>query len=292
MGAATRIDIHGAKGGESSPKQPTEAADSLRSTNLAKILIAVGEGEFDGTPTARDVHLDNTPIADANGNINFPIVKWEWRPGSIDQSYIPGIPSVESETTVNVELRSDNAWVRSLTNTQLSAGRVRLAWPALQRQDDEGNLGGYRIEYVVEVATDGGAYQMMLTDTVDGKTTTRYERSRRIDLPKATSGWQLRIRRLTPNQNTNKIADTMLLAGYTAMTAYTVQNVFPWRLYNSPVVITAVVKSGTVVVEKLAGDTWVPAFTFTETSCQALWLGRGRFQVTPTGNAVYETDEL
>ena len=215
MGAATRIDIHGAKGGESSPKQPTEAADSLRSTNLAKILIAVGEGEFDGTPTARDIYLDNTPIADASGNINFPNVKWEWRPGSVDQSYIPGIPSVENETTVNVELRSDNAWVRSLTDTQLSAVRVRLAWPALQRQDDEGNLGGYRIEYVVEVATDGGAYQVILTDTVDGKTTTRYERSRRIDLPKATSGWQLRIRRLTPNQNTNKIADTMLVAGYT-----------------------------------------------------------------------------
>ncbi|HDQ9775228.1 TPA: phage tail protein, partial [Pseudomonas aeruginosa] len=43
----------------------------------------------------------------------------------------------------------------------------------------------------------------------------RYERSRRIDLPAATSGWQLRVRRLTPNQNNNRIADTMLIAGYT-----------------------------------------------------------------------------
>ncbi|KSF48257.1 phage tail protein, partial [Pseudomonas aeruginosa] len=41
------------------------------------------------------------------------------------------------------------------------------------------------------------------------------ERSRRIDLPAATSGWQLRVRRLTPNQNNNRIADTMLIAGYT-----------------------------------------------------------------------------
>ncbi|MET3715361.1 hypothetical protein [Pseudomonas sp. PvP001] len=76
------------------------------------------------------------------------------------------------------------------------------------------------------------------------------------------------------------------------MAAYTVQNVFPWRLSNSPVVITAVVKSGTVIVEKPSGETWVPAFTFTETACQALWLGRGSFRVTPTGNAVYEIDEL
>jgi predicted phage tail protein len=215
MGAAERIDITGAKGGSSSPKAPIEAVDSLRSTNLAKILIAVGEGEFDGTPTAANIYLDNTPINDASGNVNFPNVKWEWRTGAVDQSYIPGIPSVENETTVNVELRSDTAWVRSLTNTQLSAVRLRFAWPALQQQDENGNVGGYRIEYAIDIATDGGAYQQVLDEAVDGKTTTRYERSRRIDLPPATTGWQIRVRRITPNQNTNKIADTMLIAGYT-----------------------------------------------------------------------------
>lgn len=215
MGAALKIDIHGEKGGSSSPKSPTEASDSLRSTNLAKLLIAVGEGEFEGTPTAADIYLDNTPINDASGNVNFQNVKWEWRTGSVDQSYIPGIPSIDNETTVNVELRNESPWVRSITNTQLSAVRVRLAWPALQQQDDEGNVGGYRIEYAIDVATDGGSYKEVLLEAVDGKTTTRYERSRRIDLPAATSGWQIRVRRLTANQNTNKIADTMLVAGLT-----------------------------------------------------------------------------
>lgn len=76
------------------------------------------------------------------------------------------------------------------------------------------------------------------------------------------------------------------------MAAYTVQNTFAWRLSNSPVVITAAITSGTVVVEKSAGDTWVAAYTFAETGCQALWLGRGKYRVTPTGNAVYEVDEL
>ena len=215
MGAAAQIDIHGEKGGSSKPKSPTEASDSLRSTNLAKLLIAVGEGEFDSVPTDYDIYLDNTPIRDASGNYNFPNVKWDWRPGSVDQTHIPGIPSVESETSLNIELRADSPWVRSITNTQLSAVRMRLAWPALQRSDDQGNVGGYRIEYAIDVATDGGAYQQVLVDAVDGKTTTRYERSRRIDLPDATTGWQIRVRRLTPNQNTNKIADTMLVAGYT-----------------------------------------------------------------------------
>ncbi|MBC3345455.1 DUF1983 domain-containing protein [Pseudomonas sp. SWRI196] len=215
MGAAQNIEIRGEKGGSSKPKSPTEASDSLRSTNVAKILIAVGEGEFEETPTAANIYLDNTPINDASGNINFPNVKWDWRSGSVDQTYIPGIPSVENETSLNIELRSDAAWVRSVTNIQLSAVRVRFAWPALQRQDDQGNIGGYRIEYAIDVATDGGAYQQVLTDAVDGKTTTRYERSKRVDLPEATTGWQIRVRRLTANQNSNKIADTMLIAGFT-----------------------------------------------------------------------------
>lgn len=104
--------------------------------------------------------------------------------------------------------------MRSITNTQLSAARVRFAWPALQSRDDKG-IGGYRIEYAIDVATDGGAYQQVLLEAVDGKTTTRYERSRRVDLPPATSGWLIRVRRLTANQNNNQVADTMLIAGLT-----------------------------------------------------------------------------
>lgn len=215
MGAAAHLDISGAKGGESKPKTPVEAPDSLQSTNIGKILLAVGEGEFDGTPTDRDIYLDNTPIMDASGNVNFPGVKWEWRRGSVEQDYIQGIPSVESENTVNVELRSDNQFTRSLSNTQLSAVRVRMSWPRLFSQDSSGNTNGYRIEYAIDIATDGGAYVEAHRGAVDGKTTNGYQRSVRVNLPPATSGWMLRVRRLTPNANSGTVGDTMTIAGYT-----------------------------------------------------------------------------
>lgn len=215
MGAAAHLDITGDKGGESKPKTPVEAPDSLQSTNIAKLLLAVGEGEFDGIPTARDIYLDNTPIVDASGNVNFPGVKWEWRSGSLEQEYIQGIPAVENETTVNVELRSDNPFARALSNTQLSAVRVRMSWPRLAQQDSSGNTNGYRIEYAIDIATDGGAYFEAHRGAVDGKTTNGYQRSVRVDLPKSTSGWMMRVRRLTPNANKGTIADTMTIAGYT-----------------------------------------------------------------------------
>ncbi len=215
MGDHSRIDIHGAKGGEDKPKTPTEAPDSLRSVAIAKILIAVGEGEFEGTPTAKDIYLDNTPLQDPQGNMNFPNVKWEWRTGAVDQTYIQGIPSVENETTISTELRSGTPWVRAISNTQLSAVRIRFAWPALQSVDASGNINGYAIGYKVELATDGGAYREVLSEAVSGKTTSLYERTRRIDLPKATTGWLMRITRLTANQNNNKISDTMQIAGFT-----------------------------------------------------------------------------
>lgn len=215
MGAAEKIEVHGEKGGEKKTKNPVETPDSLQSTNVAKILLAVGEGEFDGTPTDRDIYLDNTPIRDASGNMNFPGVKWEWRPGSVEQDYIQGIPAIENETTVNVELRSDAPFTRTLSNTQLSRLRLRFSWPRLVSQDSGGNTNGYRIEYAIDVATDGGAFVESLRSAVDGKTTNGYQRSDTVNLPAATSGWTFRVRRITPNANSGTVADQMLIAGYT-----------------------------------------------------------------------------
>ena len=58
--------------------------------------------------------------------MNFPNVKWEWRTGAVDQTYIQGIPSVANETAIGTELRSGTPWVRAITNTQLSAPQRML----------------------------------------------------------------------------------------------------------------------------------------------------------------------
>lgn len=204
-----RKSIKGRKGGSSNATTPVESPDSIQSTAKAKILLALGEGEFAGGLDGTNIYLDGTPIKNPDGSSNFTGVKWEYRAGTQAQDYIQGMPNVENEITVNTELKSDTPWVRSVTNTQLSAIRVRFGWPSLQRQADNGDVGGYRIEYAIDVSTDGGAYSTLLNTAIDGKTTTLYERSHRINLPKATTGWQIRSRRITANANSGRIADRM-----------------------------------------------------------------------------------
>ncbi|WP_308351047.1 host specificity protein J [Serratia marcescens] len=209
------VTIKGRKGGGGGGHTPTESPDSIQSIARAKMLFALGEGEFAGGLDGTNIFADGTPALNADGSENFPGFRWEFRPGTQAQDYIQGIPAVENEITVGTELKSGTPWVRSVSNLQLSAVRLRFGWPMLQKQEDNGAVNGYRIEYAIDVATDGGSYQEMLTAAIDDKTTSLYERSHRINLPKATTGWQVRVRRLTPNANSARIADRMNIEALT-----------------------------------------------------------------------------
>ncbi|OEH66744.1 MAG: hypothetical protein BAX61_13135, partial [Psychrobacter sp. B29-1] len=209
----TAIAIKGAKKGQDKPRKPSIAKDSVASTSTAKLLYGLAEGEVWGlVDGAKSIRLDGTPLLDDAGNSNFDGVTWDFRHGTNEQDYIKGFPDVSNETPINVELRSDNPWIKAFTDTQLSAVRVRFKWNRLSKTDaDDGDVKGYKIDYAIDLQTDGGAYQEVLKTKIEDKTSAGYERTHRIDLPKATTGWQIRVRRITPNSDSEYIQDTMLI---------------------------------------------------------------------------------
>lgn len=207
--------ITGRKGGSTSSRTPTEQPDDLQSVAKAKILVALGEGEFAGQLTGKDIYLDGTALENADGSQNFSGVMWEFRSGTQAQKYIQGIPGTENEIRVGTEVTSATAWTRTFTNTQLSAVRLRLQWPSLFKQEDDGDLVGYSVNYAIDLQTDGGTWQTVLNTSVTGKTTSGYERSHRIDLPQAGSTWTIRLRKITADANSAKIGDTMTLQSFT-----------------------------------------------------------------------------
>ena len=145
-------EIKGHKGGGGGGHTPVESPDSIQSMAIAKILLALGEGELAGGLKGTNIFLDGTPLTNEDGSSNFEGVSWEFRPGTQSQEYIKGVPAVENEITIGTELKSSAPWVRAVNNTQLSAVRLRFGWPALQQQKDNGDVNGYKIEYAIDVA--------------------------------------------------------------------------------------------------------------------------------------------
>ena len=200
--------IRGSKGGSGGGDKGGNRGTEIASVAYMKILLALTEGEAAGDFTGKDIYLDGTPLLDDAGNENFPGVTWEWRSGTVDQDYIAGFPAVENEISVGTELKYGTPWVKSINNTQLSAVRLRLKFPnGIYKLRDSGGKNGYRIAFAIDISTDGGSYVEYGTDEADGIANAGYERSYRIDLPAATSGWQIRVRRLTENTTDGRHAD-------------------------------------------------------------------------------------
>lgn len=194
-----------------------ETPDSLRNGSYAKVLDLVSEGPVGGLKNGgRSIFLNETPYLNADGTANFAGFQYQVRTGTQDQSYIPGFPDVENEVTVGSELVSDTPWTRAITNRQLSAVRIRLSVPSLMQTDASGNTNGYRVEYAIDLSTDGSSFSQVDSGAFDGKTTSKYVRSLRIELPRSVvSGWQIRVRRLTANAHSIRIQDVTTIESYT-----------------------------------------------------------------------------
>ena len=209
--------VHGAKAGGGEARKPVVAIDSAQSKTYIKILYGLSEGPIKGLVNGiRSIYLDDTPLQDANGIWNFNNVTVDTRLGTNDQTYVEGFPDISSETGVGVELKAESPWVKGFTNTELDALRIRLRWGPLRQQNIEnGDVSGITILYAIDLQTDGGTWTEVLNTQISDKTSANYERSHRIDLPKADFGWQVRVRRITPNASSDSVSDKMYVQAIT-----------------------------------------------------------------------------
>ncbi|EOV2689931.1 TipJ family phage tail tip protein [Citrobacter freundii] len=189
--------ITGAKGGSQKQHTPVEQPDSAQSMARCRMLLALGEGEFAGGLDATRIFLDGTPLGNADGSMNFENVSWDFRPGTQIQTPIPGFPAVENETSIGVSLTKVAPWTRAISNTQIDAVLVRVGINGLQQQENDGDIVGTTVQYHIDLAVDGGAYSTVMTKTITEKLSSLYELTHRINLPKASTGWQIRVVRDT-----------------------------------------------------------------------------------------------
>lgn len=206
----------GGKSGGGSARVAQEAPDSLRSKAYARVVDLVCEGEIEGLVGGlKSVYLDDTPIQNSDGSYNFTGVTLEARTGTQQQSYIPGFSSVENEVSVGVECKYGQPVVRSITDPDVDAVRIKVSLPTLTLQDTtNGDLNGTSVSYAIDVQARGAGYVQILQDTVSGKTTSRYQRSYYVPLS-GNGPWDVRLRRITADSTQTSLQNKTFLESYT-----------------------------------------------------------------------------
>lgn len=212
--------VRGHGGGGESPRTPIESPDSLRSIAYARIQDLISEGEIYGFADQSNplscIYLNETPIANADGSLNFKNVQVDSRVGTQTQDYMRGFDGVRNETAVGTELRFDTPWTRTFTNLNLDAVNVRLSVPMFTKTNTtNGDITGTSVYYMIQLSIDGGPFNTIMTGGFVGKTTTEYERGHRIDLPPATTSRTIRVQRLTEDSSSSALINNTYVKAFT-----------------------------------------------------------------------------
>ena len=203
-------------GGKGAGGGANEQADTLRSTQQADVLDLLSEGEIEGlTNGLRSIYLDGVPLQNADGNFNFEGVQVSTTYGTQGQASIAGADGVQNEIAVSVAVLAATPIVRTITNPAIDTVRVTIAVQQLSEQDTKnGDLKGSSFTWALDVQSNGGGFVQQFTDTVQGKTMSRYTRAKRVTLSGAAP-WDLRVRRVSADAATAAIVNAFQWATYT-----------------------------------------------------------------------------
>ena len=180
------------------------------------MLDLISEGEIQGLDDGnKSIFLDDTPIEDAQGNNNFSGFTVVTRVGTQTQTHLGGdFGATETEVSVGVEVTNSTSVTRQITDTEVDRVRVTVTIPSLQKIEDDGDIVGNEVKFRFELQYNGGGYNIVLEDTVKGKSSSNYQRDYEIALT-GSFPVDLRMVRVSDDSNSSKIASTTIFQSYT-----------------------------------------------------------------------------
>ena len=193
-------------------------ANSLFSKSSIRLIDVISEGEIEGFADAdnprKSIFFDDTPLRNEDGTDNFVYDDFAYRLGTQNQLYIPGFASSENAVNVNSKVGDDvgDSVVRTTTDSDVDAVIVRILFNQIFRVDN--GLKATSIGYAIDLQSDGGGYTEVINTTVNGKCTSAYERSHRIELT-GDAPWDIRLRRVSGVNDDTTNVRLMTFAGYT-----------------------------------------------------------------------------
>jgi predicted phage tail protein len=195
----------------------TEAPNSLKSRQTARIIDLLSEGPIVGpVDGAKSVYFDGVPVENADGTSNFSNWTIAGNSGWPDQPLLSGFAAQQAETAVNLQVKTTTPITRTIINGDIDRCRVTVSVPALQRQEDDGDIRGTSLIFEIYLQSNGGGYQLVTRHEISGKTNTRYQRSLTFDLI-GNPPWDIQIRRITADSTQLKLQNDLYWDSFTSI---------------------------------------------------------------------------
>lgn len=207
-----------------------ESPNSLRSRSTARVLDLLSEGPIKGlVGDKKGIYVNEVAWETDTGVLNYEGLTADLRFGDSSQTAIPGFPAIEREIGSGQPIKYGNIAGEAaatpeiqINDSLVDAVRVTIQVPALVATGRQtGDIFGASVQIQIEVKNASTAYSVYLTDTIAGKTTSPYERSYRVDLPKNSAltdlgaPFKIRISRLTLDSDDSFVQNSTTLAHYT-----------------------------------------------------------------------------
>lgn len=225
--------IRGSGFGKKKSKGPTEAANTAFSRSNIVIVEAIGEGPIEGFKAGQDprdnIFLDDTPVRNADGSLNFTNYSFDWRHGDQSQTAIPGYgDEVGSETSVGQDVTITFPITRQIINRQIDAIRVRLGFQ-LQRFEDDGDITGETVNFQIYIKEGNGAFILRLDQTLSARYESLFENDYYFpvsNLGGTVDSFTVRVNSNSPDTPDSKIQRIVRWQSYTEVIQQKLS--YPW----------------------------------------------------------------
>ena len=237
MGLGNFAEFHKRQLAEKGIFDGTLSSDVLASKQFQTLIDLISEGVISGFPSAtgsqgsteyntsalKDVFLNGTQIlqqsagtSPSDTDFNFQNITFEPRFGTSNQTAIQGITESESETAVGVTVLKDTPVSRTITNTNIDAVRVTVAFPQLQKFQDDGDIDGATVALSIQTIENDGTTQTVINDVVTGRAASTYFRDYKINLPSGTSfPVTIRVNRITDDSDDSFLNNSFQWSSFT-----------------------------------------------------------------------------
>ncbi len=204
-----KIIIRGSKKG-GGDRTPTEAPDTLSSTQFARVLDLVSEGEID---QYEDVFLEKTSLS------NFSGFARDFRLGTQNQTAILiESGTLEATTAVGVAVtQSGGPITRTVTNSDIDRVSVTVQIPTLQIIEADGDIVGHSVSFNISLQFNGGGYFVYSQETISGKTSNPYSRTYNVSLAGASFPVDIRLTRTSVDETSAKRQNSLNWTSFTTI---------------------------------------------------------------------------